>query len=96
MTNSFNCDGDGVIGIANVLNLYKIIGTQVIKDENASCDDLLGRYMFLNIKEGNETKINDYGLKGACYNIEVKGCDILPATERFMLETLIKVNKVVK
>ncbi len=93
MTNSFNCNGDGVIAIANVLNLYKVIGTEVIKDENASCDELYGRYAYLNIKEGNETSINDYGLKGGCYNIDVKGCDILPATEKFMLETLIKVNE---
>lgn len=93
MTNSFSCNGDGVIAIANVLNLYKAIGTKVIKDENASCDDLYGRYIYLNIKEGNETSINDYGLRGGCYNIDIRGCDILPATERFMLETLIRVNE---
>ncbi len=96
MTNDFNCDGDGVIAIANLLNLYKVIGVNVIKDENATCDDIYGRYMFLRIKEGNETKINDYGLSGGCYNIYIKDCEILEGTERFMLETLINVNKKLK
>lgn len=95
MTEDFNCNGNGIIALANVLNLYKVIGTKVIKDENATCDEIYGRYMFLSIKEGNETSIMDYGLKGTCYNIYVKGCDILPATEKFMLETLIKVNKAI-
>ncbi len=93
MSNDFNCNGDGVIAIANLLNLYRIMGTEVIKDENASCDELFGRYVFLNIKEGDETGIVEYGLKGACYNLNVNNCGILKATEKFMLETLIEANK---
>jgi hypothetical protein len=92
-TENFNCDGDGIIGIANVLNLYNVLGVKVIADKNATCDSI-GRYMFLNIKSGNETKIEQTGI--SCYEIQVKDCEILPATERFMLETLIETHKYVK
>lgn len=93
ITKDFNCDGDGIIGIANLLALYKTIGTTVIKDENASCDSV-GRYAYLTIKEGDKTSIEQVG--PACYNIYIKDCEILGGTERFMLETLIEVNKKIK
>jgi|WetSurMetagenome_2_1015567.scaffolds.fasta_scaffold100597_2 hypothetical protein len=90
---NFNCDGDGIIGIANVLKLYNILGVSVISDKNATCDSL-ERYVFLNIKEGNETKIEQTGR--ACYEMQVKGCEILPATERFMIKTFIETNELLK
>ncbi len=93
MTKDFNCEGDGIIGMANLLTLYKTIGTTVIKDENASCDRA-GRYAYLTIEEGNETYIDRIG--PACYNIYIKDCEILEGTEKFMLETLIEVNKEIK
>lgn len=93
MTNSFNCNGDGMIGIANLLKLYEITGTIVIKDKNATCDRE-GRYAFLNIQEGEETRIDQFG--PACYNLYVKDCEILKGTERFMLDTLIEVNRNVR
>jgi len=93
MTQDFNCDGKGIIAIANLLNVYKAIGTKVIKDENATCDPN-GRYIFLKIQEGNQTSINQFG--PTCYDINVNNCEILPATERYLLETLIDVNQKVK
>lgn len=93
LTESFNCNGDGIIAIANMLKLYEIIGGNVIKDENASCDSL-GRYGLINVLEGNETYIERYG--PACYNIYVKDCEILKATERFMLEMFIDTNQKVR
>ncbi|MCL5018458.1 MAG: hypothetical protein M1416_01675 [Candidatus Pacearchaeota archaeon] len=86
----FNCEGYGIIAIANLLKLYQIIGGNVIKDENASCD-LLGRYGYINILKGNETYIDKSG--PACYNIYIKDCEILEGTERFMLEMFIETNK---
>lgn len=93
MSEDFNCDGDGVIAIANMVKLYGIIGGNVIKDENASCDSL-GRYGFINILRGNETYIDRYG--PACYNLYVKDCDILKVTERFMLDMFIDTNQKVR
>jgi hypothetical protein len=89
-TDSLNCNGDGIIATANILNLYKILGIQVMKDENASCDSQ-GRYMYVNIQKGNQTKVEQFGPE--CYNIEVTNCEVLPATERFMLETFTDVNQ---
>lgn len=92
VSSSLNCDGDGIIGLANVVGLYKVIGTNVIRDENASCDPA-GRYVYLNILEGNETSVEQVG--SACYNININNCEILKGTERFMVESLVKVNEII-
>ena len=89
-TEDFNCDGFGVIGVANLVNLYKISGINVIKDGNATCDSD-GMYGFINLQRGNGTKIEKTGV--ACYNINIYNCEILEATERMMLESLIEINK---
>ncbi len=93
MTEDFNCNGDGIIAVANLLKLYNVIGANVIKDENASCDPL-GQYMFLEITKGNETKINQFG--PICYRISIKDCEILKGTEKFMLETFVELNNRLK
>ena len=89
MSEDFHCDGDGIIAIANLVKLYEVIGTKVMKDENANCDSR-GRYMFIRIQDGNETSIEQFG--PACYNINVNDCEILEATERFMTETFVHIN----
>ncbi len=81
---NFKCNGD-YIGIANLLQIYNAIGAKVISDENASCDSQ-GRYIYINIQEANETDIEQFG--PTCYNINVKNCEILPVTEKMMIETL--------
>ncbi|OGJ13109.1 hypothetical protein A3K82_03690 [Candidatus Pacearchaeota archaeon RBG_19FT_COMBO_34_9] len=86
----FNCGGDGVIAIANLLKLYEVAGANIIKDENASCDSL-GRYGWISILEGNETKIERFG--PACLELYVSNCEILDVTEKFMLETLMEIHK---
>tara|TARA_Y100000296_G_C5175324_1_gene259734 strand:+ start:493 stop:1182 length:690 start_codon:yes stop_codon:yes gene_type:complete len=91
-TSDFNCNGDGLISIANLVKLYEIIGTKVIKNETLNCDPL-GNYMFLQIQKGNETNIKQFGT--ACYEINVNNCEILESTEKFMIETLIKVNELI-
>ena len=88
-TNNLNCDGKGGIALANLLSLYNVIGATYIKDVNATCDDD-GRYMFIQIQESNESSIEKVG--PACYNLNVNNCEILEVTERFMYETLVKVN----
>jgi hypothetical protein len=87
---NFNCDGDGVIAIANFQQILNAIGTQVISDPNARCDEL-GRYMYVNIQSGEETTIEKVGPK--CYNINIANCGVLEGTERFLLETLKQTKK---
>lgn len=86
----FGCDGDGIIAVANLNLLYEILGAKVIKDETASCDSG-GKYMYINLKSGDETKIEEIG--ASCYEISINNCKILEGTERFMLETFVKVNE---
>src|SRR3989344_7020726 len=86
----FNCDGDGIIAVLNLRQLYEILGAKVIKDENATCSSE-GEYMYINLKEGEETKIEQTGT--ACYDILINNCEILEGTEKFMVETFAKVNE---
>jgi hypothetical protein len=82
-TSNFNCNGDGVIGVENLMNLYNLMG-KVITDPNATCDPS-GRYVFVNIQDSNETSIQEIG--PACYEINVNNCQVLAATERYMTQT---------
>ena len=88
-TGNLNCQGDGIIAVANLARLYEVLGANVIKNETLGCDSS-GKYMYLNIIEGSETKIQQTYL--TCYNIYVNNCEILQTTERFMVETLSKIN----
>ena len=87
---NFNCEGYGIIAVVNLKQLYEVLGAKVIKDEKATCDEE-GRYMYINLKAGDKTKIEQYG--PACYNIIINNCEILEGTERFMLETFVMVNE---
>lgn len=89
---NFACNG-GYIGIANLLNLYNAISVKVISDENVSCDNQ-GQYVYINIQNANETSIEQFG--PTCYNINVKNCEILPVTEKMMIETLSYIDKKIK
>ena len=54
----FDCDGDGIIAVANVVKLHEAIGLNIVRDENATCDE---RYMYLNLKQGDKTSIEVLG-----------------------------------
>jgi len=82
---NFNCDGDGVIAIANFNNIFNALGTQVVNDPNASCDKY-GRYIYINLQKGDKTEIKNIGKN--CYNLNINNCEVLDATERFLLEAL--------
>lgn len=93
MTDDFNCDGDGVIAIANFIKVHEFFGTNIMKDANASCNST-GSYNFIQIEKGNETKIEEFGgTDSACYKIYINNCEILKATERFILETFVAANE---
>ncbi len=85
---SLNCKGDGMVAAVNLANLYGLVG-KVIKDFNATCD-LSGRYLYINVQEANKTGIQQTA--PACYNINVNNCEILPAAERFMMETFATIR----
>ncbi|MCK5150132.1 hypothetical protein KAJ87_04365 [Candidatus Pacearchaeota archaeon] len=89
----FPCDGDGVIAIANLAQTFKVLGINVVQDPNAICDHE-GRYMYLQALSGNKTMIEKTG--PACYNLYVNNCEILDVTEKFMIETLVEIKKIIK
>lgn len=87
---AFTCNGKGAIAAANLVQLYEVLGTKVINDENATCDPF-ERYVFTVVKPGNVTKIEEF--EPSCYNIYINDCEILEGTEKYMIETLVKVNE---
>jgi hypothetical protein len=89
ITKEFDCNGDQVIAIANMVNLYGAIGNKLIRDENASCDPS-GRYTYIVVQPGEKTSVEQVG--PSCYNINIKDCEILKGTERYILEMLAKVH----
>jgi hypothetical protein len=94
ISGDINCEGHAVLAIANLVELYKdVLGANMIKNESISCEKS-GEYMYLNIKEANETNVEQFG--PTCYNINFKNCEILKATERFMIETFAELKKVEK
>jgi hypothetical protein len=88
-TENLFCEGDWNLAIGNLQNLG-IFNIQIMKDENATCSQE-GDFMFLQIEEGEESRIEQYG--PSCYKLIVSDCEILPVTERFMIETFAKVNE---
>jgi len=90
LSDEFDCDGDEVIAIANVLQVYEVLGAEIIKDENATCD-AEGRYMFIDLQFGNESKIEQTG--PSCYEFYINNCEILEVTEKFLANTFAKVKK---
>jgi len=87
---NFSCEGYGIAsqdGFEQVLGAW---GTQVIQDPEADCD-LLGRYNFVKLIPGNETKIESYGPK--CHAIYIKDCEVFEAKERFLIQEFINRNK---
>lgn len=87
-TENLFCDGDWNLAIGNLQNLG-IFNIKIMRDENATCSPG-GEYVFVQIEEGNETKVEQYG--PSCYKLIVSDCEILPATERFMIEVFADVD----
>jgi len=84
---TFSCEGDGVIAIANLQRLFEKQGMSLIRDPNSGCDPE-GRYNYFTLKYGPATEIIEKGPN--CYDIVINGndnqCQILPATEKLMVE----------
>lgn len=91
ISNDLNCNGDGVIAVANLVNM-NIFRMNVFKNESMGCNPE-GNYTFVNIRSANESSINEYS--PGCYNLNVANCEILPVTEKFMVESFVKANEII-
>jgi len=88
----FNCEGDEIIALANMNNFLggPLFKMNLVKNESYGCDSE-GRYMFLKLESGNETRIDQFG--PACYSLKINNCEILEATEKFMTEIMVDINR---
>lgn len=84
------CDSSDTIALANFNQILGAMGARVGKDPEAGCDSE-GRYMYLAIGDGNETKITK--MDEACYNLEFKDCEIIEVTERLIVNALVLHNE---
>ncbi len=66
------------------------MGLTVGKNESIGCDSK-GRYMYFELVEGNKTQIEKVG--PYCYKLEFTNCEILPVTERILIEAIAEYNK---
>lgn len=87
----FNCDGDGIISLGNIQALYTKMGIEVLSDRESSCENISKNEVLLTIKKGNKTELVQDNEK--CYTVYVKDCEILEGTERFIVETVVKLNQ---
>jgi hypothetical protein len=83
------CDGDRIIAIGNLQKL-NLFGIDMIAKNESEIKLYIpqSEYMFLEIKEGNETSIIQKN--GNRYEMNVADCEILEATERLMLEAFVQ------
>ena len=89
-TEPFNCDGDGIIAVANFGQIIGQFGARTLQNPNATCDSE-GRWMFIRLQPGNETYIEQTG--PICYNFNINNCEVLEVTERFLIEAIVKANR---
>lgn len=90
-SNFTNCNGDQIIAMANLVKLYTFMGAKVdVQYGNSTLCDLSGRTFYLNLEESNQTKI--YQVGSSCYQVDVNNCEILEATEKMMVESVVKYN----
>jgi hypothetical protein len=86
------CSGKGTIATPNLaIQLYqKLLEAEILTDPNATCSNE-SKYMYVNIIDGNETRIDE--INDNCFEITIANCEILEGTERFMLETFYEIEK---
>lgn len=87
----FNCEGDGIIGIANLARLYQLFGANVVKDPQVECSSQ-ENYIVWHFINGDKTEVKE--IAPACYEISINNCEILKATEKIMVETFVEFNKI--
>jgi hypothetical protein len=107
-TEELFCEGDWSLGINNALNLFRLLGFNVLVRNETTKYEPADAFMFINIQIGNSTNIEkifssiDLGEKGKVetkdensYNLNINNCEVLPAFERLMVEAFVRYNEVI-
>ncbi|MEI6731563.1 MAG: hypothetical protein WCK90_02680 [archaeon] len=92
---------DGVLAASSISEfvisnqIQKAVGTTNMAEVNSSnytyvsCEKY-PQYNVILLKTGNETRVD---VSGNCYTITANNCEILPATEKFIVQTLVDTKK---
>jgi len=78
---------DNVIAIANMRDVITspMLKKHFFRNETLKCD-VNGLYTYIEIKNSDRNSIVQFG--PSCYFINVKDCDVLKTTEKFLIEVL--------
>lgn len=93
ITNELYCEGDATIALGNIVNFYGLLDVEFTRSENLGCNQE-GKSIFLDIQEGNKTSIKQIG--PLCYEININNCDILEGTEKFLVESFVELDRLIK
>ena len=91
-TENLYCQGDWMIGLQNSINLYNLLGFNLTAENETVAYLPPENYMFIIIKEANQTNINKIG--ETTYEMNVNNCEVLAAFERLMVEAFVKCKEV--
>ncbi len=91
-TSPFSCEGRGAIAVANLVQLYQIMGAQILRSPNATCDSE-DRYTLIKLVDDNSTYVQE--VAPSCYEVHINQCEVLEGTERIMIEMLVKIQDLV-
>ena len=93
ITEELNCNGDAAIALGNIVKFYGLLDVEFTRNEALGCNQN-EKSIFLNIQKGNETSIEQTG--PLCYEINVNNCEVLEGTERFLVESFLELNRIIK
>jgi len=91
-TEDLFCEGDWSIATGNLMNLYGILGVNLLVKNESKSYEPEDKYMFVKIQPANITSIEKTGDNS--YNLNVNNCEILKVAEKLMLETFIRYHEV--
>ena len=91
-TENIYCEGDWNIAIGNLVNLFNLFGINTLVYNESVVYEPVNDYLHLVFDEGDETEIRQ--MTPLQYNLNVANCEILPLTERLMIEAIIKYKEI--
>jgi hypothetical protein len=106
-TEELFCEGDWNLGLMNAVNLFNILGFNILVKNETSKYEPAEEFTFITIQIGNSTNIEkkyatmDLGKNGEVetkdensYNLNINNCEVLPAFERLMVEAFVRYEEV--
>ncbi|MBU1252407.1 MAG: hypothetical protein KJ905_03650 [Nanoarchaeota archaeon] len=90
ITYGLACEGYSSVAMDTFGRVFDVLKVKVNAGEDMTCKPASEK-MYVTIQEGDETVVEQTG--DSCYTINIKGCEILKGTERFLVEVLAEVNK---